>query len=333
MSQEIVLSETETRPAVARQTPAWMVPTSFGEAAHIAKVIAASGMFKIKSPEACLVVMMRASELGIGLATAFMGMNVIEGRPCMSTDLQLAVVLSKSEKCKYFTCIESTDQQATWETWRVGDPTPVRLTFTLKQAERAGLTKKDNWRSYPEQMLKKRSSAFLARDVYPDLFAGLLSPEEVEDMQAETERRVTVTRQSAPPPAPQTANNDVTDGRAPPESVVEQAHATGQGAPAEIYATIYIEHLLECPAEDMASAGRYLAKYGDMSMAQFSRAVISAFSALVPYQSTPEKLLDLWQRAKRCTCSPDKPQWEAFITAYNKRAFELTDKEAKEVSQ
>jgi hypothetical protein len=55
----------------------------------------------------------------------------------------------------------------------------------MEDAKKAGLLGNSMWQKYPKQMLKKRAAAFLARDTYQELVAGLYSPEEMEEVAAQ----------------------------------------------------------------------------------------------------------------------------------------------------
>jgi len=120
-------------------------------------------------------------ELGLSPAASLRAIHVIKGKPGLAADAMLAVVHS-SGACERFSCIESSNTVATYETVRYGDPTPRRETFTIEDAERAGLLGKDVWKSYPKAMLKARAKAMLARDVYPDVVFGIYTPEELSSI-------------------------------------------------------------------------------------------------------------------------------------------------------
>jgi hypothetical protein len=99
--------------------------------------------------------------------------HVIEGKPSCSADLILALCKRRPEVCRYFRLVRSDATVATYETLRDGRPAPTTLSFTIEQAKSASLTGKDNWKKYPEAMLRARCIAALARAVYPDLVLGV----------------------------------------------------------------------------------------------------------------------------------------------------------------
>jgi hypothetical protein len=103
----------------------------------------------------------------------------------------------------------------TYETKRRGAPKPQQLTWTLADAQRAGLGGGDNWKKYPRAMLSARCKAELARDVYPDVLAGVYETSEADEIAG--------TAQVLRAVPPQTPPGDVVDA----EVVSETKH----GAP------------------------------------------------------------------------------------------------------
>jgi len=87
----------------------------------------------------------------------------------LSSDLIVAIV-KRSPMCRYFVLVESSDRLATYETHREGEPIPTRLTYTIEQAETAGMLAREMWRKYPALLLRKQASSALAHAVYPDVF-------------------------------------------------------------------------------------------------------------------------------------------------------------------
>jgi hypothetical protein len=176
----------QTRPA-APALPAVYEPRNFEEAMRIALVYASSGLLgEVRSQEAALVIMATGAELGIPATTALRAIYIVKGKPILSSDLIVALCLKRTDICEYFICIESTATQATYETKRIGVQAPIRNTFTLEDAKRAKLglewdkshgkliqSEDSNWAKYPKAMLRHRSAAELARQVYPDIVLGL----------------------------------------------------------------------------------------------------------------------------------------------------------------
>src|SRR5690606_31080687 len=88
-------------------------------------------------PADLAVIMITGHELGLSPMQALRGLHVVEGRPILSADLIVGLV-NKHPACKYFRLVESTDEQATCETPRDGEPEPTRITWTLQPAAKAG---------------------------------------------------------------------------------------------------------------------------------------------------------------------------------------------------
>ena len=136
----------------------------------------------IKNPKACFAVMLAGAEFDLGPMQSLRSLQVVKGKIGFTADFTVAQCLT-SPKCKYFRLIESTDKVATYETLREGDPEPTRLSYTIAQATRAGLTKSDTWSRHTEAMLRARCAAALARATYPDRVAGVRTPDEVEEIE------------------------------------------------------------------------------------------------------------------------------------------------------
>jgi hypothetical protein len=197
--------------APAARVSALLIPTSYDEMYRLAKTMHVSNMFALHSPEQAMVVLMTGLELGFSPAQAFRGIHVIKGKPTLSADMMVAVCKSRADICHYFRVVESTDQQAVYQTHRVGEAEPTTNTFSLGDAERAGLLRgNENYQKYGPQMLRARAASGLARMVYPDLMLGLYTPDEIE---------------STPPPARPAPVNVTPDARTAPDAcVIDSTH-------------------------------------------------------------------------------------------------------------
>jgi hypothetical protein len=161
-------------------------PRSMKEARLLATDMHQSRMFgAYGTPQAVLSTVMLGRELGLPALAALRSVHIIDGKHTLSAALMVALIL-KSGLAEYFEPLSFDDTQATYETKRVGGRNPIRLTHTLEMARTAGLIKPNsNWEKVPTDMLVARAQSRLARMVYPDLLAGLYTPDELEDARAE----------------------------------------------------------------------------------------------------------------------------------------------------
>lgn len=140
------------------------------------------------------------SELGLAPMQSIRAIHVIEGKPTMSADLMAALCQRRRDVCEYLRPVELTATVATYETKRVGWPEPIRQSFTMADAERAGIAGKDNWRKYPAAMLKARCLSAIVRAAYPDLMLGIYDPDELDAPAAPTVVDAKVIDVSGPTP-------------------------------------------------------------------------------------------------------------------------------------
>ncbi len=100
---------------------------------------------------------------------------------------KLGIVL-KSGVCEYIIPTEQTDKKCTVETQRKGWPKPVTITYTIDQAEKAGLlARSDAWKKHPSDMLYWRAVSRIISQVYPDVIQGFATVEEEEERPQEAE--------------------------------------------------------------------------------------------------------------------------------------------------
>jgi 5'-3' exonuclease len=158
-------------------------PRSLRQATQLAQDMFASRMFgAYGTPQGVLSTVMVGRELGLPALAALRSIHVVEGRHTLSAALMVALVL-KAGLAEYFEPVEFDEKKATFLTKRRGARKEVSLTHTIEMAVTAGLVKKDsNWLKVPIDMLCARAQSRLARMIYPDLLAGLYTPEELEEM-------------------------------------------------------------------------------------------------------------------------------------------------------
>jgi 5'-3' exonuclease len=172
-------------PSVSVAPPDWersLDPRSMRDAQLLSKHMYDSRMFSAYgSPQAVLATIMVGRELGLPAMASLRNVHNIEGRHALSAALMVALVL-KSGLAEYFDPVEFDEVHATFVTKRRGGRKEIALTHTIEMAKTAGLIKeKSNWLKIPTEMLMARAQSRLARLVYPDLLAGLYTPDELED--------------------------------------------------------------------------------------------------------------------------------------------------------
>ena len=166
-------------------------PRSMREARVLARDMFDSRMFAdYGTPQGVLATVMVGRELGLPAMASLRSIYNIEGKHSLSAALMVALVL-KSGLAEYFEPISFSDKEATFETKRKGARNPVRLTHTFEMGKQAWPKTKADWeRSFlasgwgrnPTDMVVARAQARLARMIYPDLLAGLYTPEELDEI-------------------------------------------------------------------------------------------------------------------------------------------------------
>ena len=192
-------------PAPRPLAPVPYAPRDLGELMRLAQQLSDSQLVPKAlrgKPADIMLVCMHGHDLGLSPSQALASIYVIEGKAVCSAQLMIACCLRRPDICRYFRLVASTDELATYETHRTGDPEPTRLSWTFGQAERAGLAKKDNWLHHRAAMLRARAGSALARERYPDLVAGLYTADDEELEIARTEARVAVLEQARATPKP-----------------------------------------------------------------------------------------------------------------------------------
>jgi len=161
-------------------------PRTILEAKQLAEWMFAARLFNgYGNAPAVLATMMAGRELGFQAIASLRAFHVIDNKQSLAADAMRAKVL-RSGLAKYFRLITSSDEGATWETWRVNDPEPTPFTFTIVEGRRAypgddRAWAKSNWGARPKDMVIKTASAKLCRLVYADVLFGLYAPEELRD--------------------------------------------------------------------------------------------------------------------------------------------------------
>lgn len=198
----------ETKAITTQQAPAplALIGDSFDELHRQAKALSPSSLIpkglRGRDDKETLanvtLVLAYGREIGLGPIASLSGVAAVNGRPFAESQT-LAAAVRASGRCLFLRRKAASRESVTWETHRRGDPSPEERTFTMKDAQAAGLAGRDTYKAHPERMLSARALGWLLRDVYPDVTKGMGTEAERED--AEYRARA----EAEPPPATGTA--------------------------------------------------------------------------------------------------------------------------------
>jgi hypothetical protein len=145
-----------------------------------AAILVSSGMIpkSIRTPEAAIAIMIKGREIGIQPMHAFSHIHIVEGKPTMSAELMMTMILKNVPNAK----IEFLEVSG--EACRIRASRPAtgsfEFSFTREDATKAQLMGKDNWKKYTRAMLRSRVVSEMARSMFPDALSGIsYTPEEL----------------------------------------------------------------------------------------------------------------------------------------------------------
>ena len=162
---------------------------SVDQVERMAVAVAKSGLFGVRTPDQAMALMLIAQAEGLHPAIAARDYHVINNRPTLRADAMLARFQAAGGKVEWG---EYTDTRVVG-TFSHPQGGSVRIEWTTKMAQDAGLTRNPTWKSYPRQMLRARCISEGIRTIYPGVTVGTYTPEEAADMEP-------VRTAPAPPP-------------------------------------------------------------------------------------------------------------------------------------
>jgi hypothetical protein len=130
------------------------------------------------NPAAISAAILYGDEIGVGPMQSIARIKMIDGTPTLLAETQRGLVLAAGHD---LWPDELTSTRATWCGRRAGSDQITRITWTMDTARTAGLAGRQNYRSYPRQMLSARASAELVRAIFADVVGGLAATEEIDD--------------------------------------------------------------------------------------------------------------------------------------------------------
>lgn len=120
-------------------------------------------------PEAIAAAILTGAELGLGPMESMRSIHMVEGRPTMSAELMLARARSQGVR----TWWARTDAEiATLEMQLPGDARIQQMSYSMADAQRAGLAGRGNWSKFPANMLRARCTSAAIRAFCPEVLGA-----------------------------------------------------------------------------------------------------------------------------------------------------------------
>ena len=146
----------------------------------IGEIFSKSSMFPdVKSQAQAVVKILAGRELGLSPFESMASVYVVNGRLAL-TAKAMAGLIKRSKKYDYI-IKKLDDTECTIDIMASGELVGS-TTFTFKDAAKASLVNKDNWKNYPKNMLFARAISNACRFYCPEVISGYYTTEELEDL-------------------------------------------------------------------------------------------------------------------------------------------------------
>lgn len=149
------------------------LPDNCADPMSVAKIFAASGMFKNASNLAVVAAKLIVGR-GMGLSDfdAMSGLHLVEGKVVLASNT-MAAAIKRNGKYDYRATVTDTGCTIVfYAVDRAGNKSEIgKSSFTMADATRAGLAGKDVWRKYPGPMCFARAISAGYKAHCPDAFA------------------------------------------------------------------------------------------------------------------------------------------------------------------
>lgn len=150
-----------------------------GQIQTLGQTLVKSGLLPqaVRTPEAAVAIILKGRELGIPPMQALSHIHVISGKPTLSAELMLAMVMKAGHEVWI---VATNAQRCEIAGKRKGSTREQSLTFSMEDAQRAGVLNNPTWKKYPDAMLRARAISAFCRMFAPDVLMGAsYTPEEL----------------------------------------------------------------------------------------------------------------------------------------------------------
>lgn len=143
----------------------------------MAEATAKSKLFGIQTAEQALALGLLCQAEGRHPAEAARDYHIIGGKPSLKSEAMLARFQQAGGKVEWH---EYTHESVSG-TFSHPQGGSLKVSWTMQDAARAGLTSNPTWKKFPRQMLKARCISEAVRGIFPGVLSGLYTPEEVQE--------------------------------------------------------------------------------------------------------------------------------------------------------
>jgi hypothetical protein len=197
----------------------------FDQTKLMAQAIAESKLFGIQTPAPARALGLLCQAEGRHPAEAARDYHIINGKPSLKSEAMLARFQQAGGKVEW----HEYGHESVSGTFSHPQGGTLKVSWTIKDAERAGLTGNPTWKKFPRQMLKARCISEAVRGIFPGVLSGLYAPEEVSDIP------VQLVAETAPEPI---------QLEAPKEAAPVEVQTESQPLPQQISAINLMDRLL-----------------------------------------------------------------------------------------
>ncbi len=192
MSNEIAIRPQNNMPSV----------TEINQLLDMCKVLAQAPFYQKLTAGGVMAIYLTSRELGLPFMFALNGgLYNVDGKVTMSAQTMAMMITKAGHQAKVVTLTNEACEIHFIRSDRDEDNATFKYSFTVKDAERAGLMHKDNWKKYPRDMLFARCMSAGAKKHMSDVLMNCYVPEELEDIKQYDSKVISV-------PAIQQVNND-----------------------------------------------------------------------------------------------------------------------------
>jgi hypothetical protein len=160
-------------------TNAMVVYERMAELQTAANAMHASGYFgDVKSQAQAMVKVLAGAEIGLPPFASMSGIHIVNGKPTLGANL-IATLVKNDPRYDYR--VKRADNEACVLAWYEGGAAVGESSFSIQEANAAGLTGKQTWKAYASDMLFARALTRGARRYAPGIFGGapIYTPDEM----------------------------------------------------------------------------------------------------------------------------------------------------------